>query len=511
MTRYELVKEQMQAWGASIQDERDLSLALLTPGDPRRAFVDPDAWADDFAEYEPDITPLQVTLQLAGEALQLLTAAEEQQPGQATALWLVTATPVIEDPAAVEALQQLAVDQGVRISIWLVDAPSRLDSEAALALRNLALNTGGAFFAFSGSEAFPDPVTYFDPQGRAYLFQYSSQLRTGGEHSIVLQLADEEDSASTEPFTLSLEIEPPNPILVSPPSQIERGPAEEDPQALAPFNQPLEIIVEFPDGIERELVRTTLFVNGERAGENQTAPFNRFVWGLSQYTTSERVFIQVEAEDELGLVGTSAELPVEISVQAPASSLRNFVARNAGLITLSVAVLAGGAVLATLVLSGRIAPPPLLTQHSRRSRPQVEETDPLLQSPLGGDEIGYNRFDDEAVTPPVPLAAPLSIWAYLQPIPTDEAPVTQSFIPLRSPEVLLGSDPASGVLIDDQSVQAQHAKLRHLEDGDCELVDLGSEAGTWLNYAPVSPEGSQVQDGDLVHIGRVPFRFRLNR
>jgi len=43
------------------------------------------------------------------------------------------------------------------------------------------------------------------------------------------------------------------------------------------------------------------------------------------------------------------------------------------------------------------------------------------------------------------------------------------------------------------------------------VADLGSEAGTWVNYAPVSAEGSQLRHGDLLHIGRVAFRFLLNR
>lgn len=508
-TRYELVKEEILAWSDALPKDGGPSLALLSPEGLQRSFTNPETWTEAYEEYLPDLSPSEANLQVVGEALQVLVQPEEQQPGQGAALWLVSATPEVGDPSVLEALQQQALERGMRVFVWLVDAPSRLESETALAMQDLALSTGGAFFAFSGDEEFPNVEAYFDSLGRAYLFQYTSQLRTQGEHSIGLQFAGEEGDASTQPFTFELEIEPPEPIFVSPPAQIERAPSKEDPQSLAPFNQPLEIIVEFPDGVDRNLVRTTLYVNGDRQAENHTAPFNHFVWGLSGYTTSQRVFIQVEVEDEFGMVGASIELPVEITVQPPAGNLRNFVARNAGLFTLSVAVLAAGAVLAILVLSGRIAPPPLRTQRFQPRR--VEESDPLLQSPLDDEDAAYNRFDQETPAQANPLASAQSTWAYLQPIDPGETSVADGFIPLRTGEVLLGQDPAAGVVIEDNSVQAQHAKLRRLESGECELADLGSEAGTWLNYAPVSPEGSPVQDGDLIHIGRVPFRFRLNR
>jgi hypothetical protein len=38
-------------------------------------------------------------------------------------------------------------------------------------------------------------------------------------------------------------------------------------------------------------------------------------------------------------------------------------------------------------------------------------------------------------------------------------------------------------------------------------MDEGSIAGTWINYAPVSRQGLCLQHGDLVHIGRVGFRY----
>jgi pSer/pThr/pTyr-binding forkhead associated (FHA) protein len=41
------------------------------------------------------------------------------------------------------------------------------------------------------------------------------------------------------------------------------------------------------------------------------------------------------------------------------------------------------------------------------------------------------------------------------------------------------------------------------------LSDLGSESGTWVNYAPVSGKGTVLQNNDLIHIGEVAYRFEL--
>ena len=84
----------------------------------------------------------------------------------------------------------------------------------------------------------------------------------------------------------------------------------------------------------------------------------------------------------------------------------------------------------------------------------------------------------------------------------------QDSIPITSDEVTFGADPTQAtVVLDDPSVEDLHARLRRDEDGSFRLADEGSVAGTWVNYAPVSANGTKVEHGDLVHIGRVGFRL----
>ena len=48
-----------------------------------------------------------------------------------------------------------------------------------------------------------------------------------------------------------------------------------------------------------------------------------------------------------------------------------------------------------------------------------------------------------------------------------------------------------------------------LESGAVRLADLGSESGTWVNFAPVSSKGVILNNGDLVRIGELDFRYQI--
>jgi pSer/pThr/pTyr-binding forkhead associated (FHA) protein len=77
-------------------------------------------------------------------------------------------------------------------------------------------------------------------------------------------------------------------------------------------------------------------------------------------------------------------------------------------------------------------------------------------------------------------------------------------------EVSFGNDPLlADQIIDDPSIEGLHARLKRGQDEVFRLSDAGSVGGTWVNYAPVSQEGICLQHGDLIHFGRVGFRFQL--
>ena len=69
----------------------------------------------------------------------------------------------------------------------------------------------------------------------------------------------------------------------------------------------------------------------------------------------------------------------------------------------------------------------------------------------------------------------------------------------------VGREPGNVVRIDDDSVSARHAMLRH-ENGRWWLEDLGSTNGTYVNESRVTGRAS-LQNGDIIQLGRVTGRF----
>lgn len=508
LNRFDYVSTALEGWAGTLPEETEGRLSLLTPEGVVVPFVEAADWLDVLADYAPDTSTLSPDLQVLGAALQLASQPAEDA-GMASAIWLITAMPNAVAMDGLPDLQTRAVEQRVPIYIWLVDSAARFNSDEALALQTLAESTGGRFSAFSGEETLPDPAVYFEALGSVYFFQYQSEIRNPGEHELALSMEYEAGTLSSNALSFSLDLQPPNPFLVSPPAQIQRMPSEEDPKVLTPFSQPIEIMIEFPDDFERDLIRTTLFVDGERVAENRAQPFTRFVWDLSRYASSQRVLLRVEAEDELGLVGSSVEMPVDISVLAAANGLQNRLASNLPTLTLIAALLAAGGLFVLLVLSGRLSPPSLLkrTPHAREPQP----SDPLLDSPLPFADMARPPSEEvEELATPVPPVVASKPPAYLQAI-TPGSDDGQTIV-VEDEEFLIGSDAERSHLhLAEESLEGLHTVLRRDEEGAYTLADMGTEAGTWLNYAPVTKEGARLQDGDLIHVGRVAFRFHAKK
>lgn len=499
--RYDYVKEAIAGWASTLSTTSDTLLTLVTPEGTQVTNGVVSEWQAALDAYTLPTGVLFPDLQAMNNALAI--AAQPAPDGANTAIWWVTSTPRFSDLEAVSAdWQAQLAELGVPLVIWQIDSPSLYENEASQILETLTTESAGQRTTFSSPDSLSSPEPYFAPLRSAYFFQYYSQLRRSGEHELVLQSPN--DGLTSEPFIVTLDIAPPNPILVSPPAQIARGPAAIDPQLLSPFSQPIELLVEFPDGFERNLVRSSLYVNEELVAENTTAPFNHFAWDLKPYTQSQQVFLRAEVQDELGLVGESIDFPIEISVQAPATWFQALLSRAGGILAFSVVLIAAGAFFLVMVLSGRLAPGRLNRIFARDRAVAVRPAvDPLRDTPMGMDEVPHLQ-DEEAEEDAV---APAHLQRLAMQDPTQPAQV----LPLSGEETIIGSAPTSTLVLSEPSVEKQHSRISQDEAGDFILADLGSHAGSWINYAPVSPEGTRLQDGDIVHIGRVAFRFLLTK
>ncbi|HSQ38933.1 MAG TPA: FHA domain-containing protein, partial [Anaerolineales bacterium] len=315
--------------------------------------------------------------------------------------------------------------------------------------------------------------------------------------------------------TFSVDVQPPNPIFVSPPLQITRQPPADDPynaEILEPSQQDIEIIVEFPDGHPRDLVRTTLYVDGQVVAENTRKPFESFVWDYSAFTESGQHQIVVEAEDALGLTKSSIAIPVTFTVIHPPSGMEAFLAKHSSQLVTGSILFAGLALLVILVGS-RVKNLP----ESRRKKARQAKDAPLTQpvpamkepsdsaSKMARSQSRFNWMGlRQNRLPPAP--------AYLIRLTNGGEPASGTPIPVSEKDMTFGTDPVQSMhVLDDPSISPLHARIKQNSEGSFMIIDQGSVAGTWVNYEQVTREGVRLKHGDRIHFGQMQYRFDLNQ
>ncbi len=508
VTRYEKVKNALLAWAQALPAGNDDDLSLVTTAGPLLSHDTAAKWADHMSAYQPDLAAATPVLQALAFALDL---ADDPLPRPGMKRAVLFITPTIDQAALppLGALVTQAMENDVRVYVWLVDAEDNFNRTSATELKSLALQSGGAFFAFSGAETLPDPETYFASLRHTYRLTYTSRLTTSGEHSLSVRARTPDGDLVAPDRIFQLDVQPPNPILVLPPP-ITRKTSPDDPfnlKALSPTSQDVEMIIEFPDGHPRPLTRTALYVDGHLVDENTAPPFEWFVWDLSAYTRSGEHELVVEAEDVLGLRKVSVGVPVAVTVVLPPGGSLAALARNRSAIALGAILLAGGILFAVLLFGGR-REGVFRTLRRRREMYSDPVTQPVSPAPVpsaGKRRSRRGRFPwARSVRRP---EAP----AYLVPLKANGEPRNGASIPILEREITFGTDPVRAThILDDPSVSPLHARLRRTAEGDFILSDQDSVAGTWVNYQPLTREGHHLSHGDLIHFGRLAYRFTIH-
>jgi hypothetical protein len=289
----------------------------------------------------------------------------------------------------------------------------------------------------------------------------------------------------------------------------------------------LKIQVAYPDGYDHSLTLTRLFVDGAIAVENTQPPFDRLVWDLRPYTQDGVYTLVVEATDNLGLVGKTSASTVSISVPSPAQGMFIAVSQKKPLLLGAATVIAASVLVLVLILGGRIRP----SLHPGQVRNWV-----------GGSEktrpAGYRQLlsqpKDQVSPPPkttsaVPIREPLhskgwferlpwvrreevllSARAYLIPLVGFDEPTIPAPLQITTEDMSIGSNPnLTNLVIVDPSIEGLHARI-HQEDKSFLITDAGTVAGTWVNYEQVASPGTYLRHMDIIHLGRIGFRFQLS-
>jgi hypothetical protein len=191
-----------------------------------------------------------------------------------------------------------------------------------------------------------------------------------------------------------------------------------------------------------------------------------------------------------------------------------------GLWVAGIAVLVLTAVIGfVLILGGRMQPYGAYRRIFSKSSPTAQKRPGTI--PAGSEAVSNRINDPAAKSSERPSGLPAWInrftrrgtrispkaLAYLVPVMEGDSPTRESPIALHDGEIVLGRDPRQVTrAISDPALQAVHTRL-YYEAGRYHIFDAGTTAGTWVNFTRVPQEGLILRHGDLVHIGRTPFRF----
>jgi hypothetical protein len=266
-------------------------------------------------------------------------------------------------------------------------------------------------------------------------------------------------------------------------------------------------MVEFPDGMTRDLVFSRLFVDNMLMDENTSAPFEVFKWDISKITQTGSHLISASIEDSAGFIVQTVELSVEMNIEQKPQTWfeKTLSVFSAPTIALFVVIAAAGVLLVLLALR---------TFRKNRTTKRIKThrlVDPLTQPVVIENEILHPNpnIAEKEQWPHVPGLglAPARLVLHSAPKGQGNSPTE---IPLGEGNTTFGSDARQAkVIFATSMISPLHARITRTDQEHFKLFDEGSGSGTWLNYAPVSQYGARLDHGDQVQFGAIIYRFEL--
>jgi len=447
--------------------------------------------------FQPDFSSLSLALDSA-EKPSLIPQSKQ-------AIIYITPLPLDQSLEELPALQSRAASIGVPVHIWLMAPETASNAPSLEMLSQFSAATGGTFLHYYEGTPLPDPEEYIGRLRNVYRLRYTSEISQSGLHSLtVAGTYGSQDERSNE-VTFNIDLNLPTIYLKDLTSTINRK--YEDVaggRKLLPDVITLAAEVIFPDGFERQLKATRFYVDGELITENTNPPFNFFGWPLEEYQFSGEHLVSAEVEDILGFRSISPPVTVMVYVESPypawvTAALRFFL--NGGWIITAVLALGGTAFFGIRLRRQ------LINGSENAEEEQDGYLDPLEQT-IPGLGYSYTTSPEDSISSaggqykqPVP---PRLIWESGSPQPP------QKTFYIEKQQVIIGSDSTqSDFLLDSAAISPQHACLSHSETGAVTIADLGSESGTWVNFAPVSAAGTVLNNRDLIRIGKSTFRYYI--
>jgi len=500
-SRFDQVKQAVMDWIGSRASGAPDDFSLVTnTGILLSRSGETQAWIDALTAYKPEVMQQKPDLNSLTSALDLAISPNDN-PQMRRAILYVTTLPTDTMMLGLPNLIQQAQQSGAQVNVWLVTNPSAAESYAALALQELAAKTGGQYMLFTGREDLPLVESYLSPLRPMYRLGYTSAVNTSGTHTLSITIQNGTETLAAPEQSFQIDVQAPNPMFNNPPSTVERNWVKRSdrlPDVLLPASLDLEIRVEWPDGHPRDLVSSSLKVDGKVVQQNTGEPFDRFTWDLAEITESGVHKIQVEVVDSLGLSRSTLALPVDFIVEPEPEPFMGGIFEG-GALWITLGVLAAGVVLAgVLIFNGR----------KRKKRlPRSAVHDPVSQPVEIRQERPLASEKKKSTPAPRPLVV-ANPGARLVRLNENGSPIPGSSLTLSTQELMIGSDSHRAMLVlDHPTVSPLHASIHYTLENEYLITDQGSVAGTWVNFAPISPFGARLGHGDLIQLGGVVLRF----
>lgn len=487
ISNYEYLMSAIDNWHKDLSPtDQDIWSFMVNQGKSITSLDNSDTWYGIVKSYQPDMRNAVGNLASLSTSIDLAKTYSKSIPLDQVMLY-ITPVPSTDDLEKLIDLRQGAIASGMHVNIWMIGNENDLNSNRGQALYDLAKSTGGSFFLFPDHGTIPNPQNYLDPFGIYFKASYLSGIITSGRHSVSIGLKNETQDLRSESQEFNITVLPPSPIFLSPPIEILRtlGVQDADSGNLPLDIRTLKVMIEFNDQHPRNLKSLQLYQDGVLVTEQTTPPFGSLSWDVSGITETTMVNLQLKLEDEIGLSGSSAILPVNVVVEnLDTGSDHNLSARNTfKYISFSlIAIIVAGTIIFFL---------------TRGHKDQKHRKVNILPGKLSSGQPTAQKFDQ--------ATSAMLTWMDKDNHPRDIKPIF-----IQQTSQVIGRDPQkSNIIIDDRSVDMAHAKIEYDPKQGFRLSDLGSIAGTWVNYAPVSQFGVILENLDLIHFGRVAFRFTI--
>jgi len=395
---------------------------------------------------------------------QVLRAARDPLPREGMTTSLIFVTPFVRGPELEDLEDAITAARELNVAVYtvLLADPDELDNPLTAEMSRLSEETGGELFLFNRDEG----------------------LSILARRIISALLAQSSDAAgNSNPLSFSVNLQPPVITFERIPDDIVRR-TEDQTQPLEevpPTSSNIRISISFPDNLPRELKSTSLWVNAEQVEINTSPPFDQFEFDISQYTTDAVLTLTARVEDTLGLTAETEEVPVSVTFDLPPSGLAALqpVLSRIFLTAASIFLVAAALTAVVIVIRRSIIRPD-----------QPDRSNRINRQPASGLHTAGQSEDENPE-------------AFLISLDSDVLNVC-----LTGVDHVIGKDPSlATILLPDPSVEALHARLIRHADGRYLIKDIGSAAGTWVNYHEIPESGMILHHGDLINFGRNAFRF----